>query len=106
MSKLRILVLAPDANPDSISTTWSGYSHSEALARRHSVTLVVHSGGNEEAIQRVAAPFHRVVGVRVPGFDEFYAWSVRRIFKNDYGSHALTAFNYPFSIAFEWKAWR
>ena len=24
----------------------------------------------------------------------------------DYGSHALTAFNYPFIVAFEWCAWR
>jgi glycosyltransferase involved in cell wall biosynthesis len=46
------------------------------------------------------------VGVRVPGFDELYAWSLRRIFKYDYGSHALTAFNYPFILAFEWCAWR
>jgi glycosyltransferase involved in cell wall biosynthesis len=106
MNKLRILVLAPDANPDSISTALVGYAHSEALARRHTVTLVVRSGGDEAAVRRVGAPFHRVVGIRVPGMDEFYAWSLRRIFKYDYGSHALTAFNYPFMVAFEWCAWR
>jgi glycosyltransferase involved in cell wall biosynthesis len=106
MTKLRVLVLAPDANPDSISTSLVGYSHSEALARRHSVTLVVRTGVNEEAVRRVGAPFERVVGIRVPGFDEFYAWSLRRIFKYDYGSHALTAFTYPFIVAFEWCAWR
>ena len=66
----------------------------------------VRSGGNEDAIRRVGAPFHRVVGIRVPGLDEFYQWSLRRIFKYDYGSHALTAFNYPFALAFEWRAWR
>jgi glycosyltransferase involved in cell wall biosynthesis len=106
MNKLRILVLAPDANPDSISTALVGYAHSEALARRHTVTLVVRAGGNEAAVGRVGAPFHRVVGIRVPWMDEFYAWSLRRIFKYDYGSHALTAFNYPFMVAFEWCAWR
>jgi glycosyltransferase involved in cell wall biosynthesis len=106
MSRLRILVLAPDAHPDSISTPLVGYAHSEALARCHTVTLLVRSGGNEEAVRRVAAPFHSVVGIRVPGFDELFAWSMRRIFKYDYGSHALTAFTYPFTLAFEWCAWR
>ena len=106
MTKLRVLVLAPDAHPDSVSTALVGYAHSEALARRHSVTLAVRSGGNEEAIRRAGAPFHRVVGIRVPVLDELYAWSLRRIFKYDYGSHALTAFNYPFIVAFEWCAWR
>ena len=106
MTKLRVLVLAPDAHPESISTSLVGYAHSEALARQHTVTIVVRSGGNEASIRRVGGPFHRVVGVRVPGFDEFYAWSLRRIFKNDYGSQALTAFNYPFIVAFEWCAWR
>lgn len=106
MTKLRVLVLAPDAHPDSVSTALVGYAHSEALARRHSVTLAVRSGGNEQAIRRAGAPFHRVVGIRVPVLDELYAWSLRRIFKYDYGSHVLTAFNYPFIVAFEWCAWR
>ena len=34
------------------------------------------------------------------------AWCLRRIFKNNYGSQALTAFSYPFSLAFEWRTWR
>lgn len=106
VSKLRVLVLAPDANPDSISTALVGYSHAEALARRHTVTLVVRSGGGEQAVRRRGALFHRVEAIQVPGFDELYAWSLRRIFKYDYGSHTLTAFNYPFTVAFEWCAWR
>ena len=31
---------------------------------------------------------------------------MRWIFKNNFHSRALTAFSYPFSIAFEWYAWR
>ena len=31
---------------------------------------------------------------------------MRWIFKNNFHSRALTAFSYPFSIAFEWHAWR
>jgi hypothetical protein len=27
-------------------------------------------------------------------------------FKGDYSSHLLTALSYPFSLIFEWKAWR
>ena len=42
----------------------------------------------------------------MPLLDRIYAWSFRRIFKNNYDSQVLTAFNYPFSLAFEWRAWR
>jgi glycosyltransferase involved in cell wall biosynthesis len=42
----------------------------------------------------------------MPWLDRGFAWMVRRIFKNNFHSRALTAFSYPFSIAFEWYAWR
>src|SRR5712691_8911371 len=99
MSELRILLLAPDSNPDSISTSLVGYSHSEALARLHAVTLVTRRG-NEAALRRKQASFHAIEVISLPWLDRIYAWSFRWIFKNDYGSHALTAFNYPFSLAF------
>ena len=105
MSKLRVLALACDANPNNLATSLVGYSHAAALARQHTVTLVVRRE-NERAVRSAGAPFHRIEGIRVPGFDEFYAWTLRRVFKYDYGSHVLTAFNYPFSVAFEWCAWR
>src|SRR5439155_3010710 len=35
-----------------------------------------------------------------------YAWSLRRIFKYNFYTQVLTAFGYPFSLAFEWHAWR
>lgn len=105
MSVLRILLLAPDSNPGSLSTSLVGYSHSEALARLHAVTLVTRRG-NEEALRRTQAPFHAIEAISLPWLDRIYAWSLRWIFKCDYGSHSLTAFNYPFSLAFEWRAWR
>src|SRR2546428_255781 len=105
MNALRILLLAPDCNPDSISTSLVGYSHSEALARLHTVTLVTRRG-HEEAVRSKQAPFLAIEAIGLPWLDCIYAWSLRWIFKNDYGSHALTAFNYPFSLAFEWCAWR
>jgi glycosyltransferase involved in cell wall biosynthesis len=105
MSKLRILALSSDANPNNLATSFAGHAHAEALAKRHLVTLVVRQE-NESAVRSAGAPFHRIEAIRVPGFDEFYAWSLRRVFKYDYGSHALTAFLYPFTVAFEWCAWR
>jgi glycosyltransferase involved in cell wall biosynthesis len=105
MNPLRILILSPDANPESISTALVGYAHAEALARHHHVTLVVRQD-NVDAIRRAAAPFKEVVGIRIQGLDEMFAWTLKRIFRNNYGSHALTAFGYPFAVAFEWCAWR
>jgi glycosyltransferase involved in cell wall biosynthesis len=105
VSRLRVLLLAPDANPDSISLALEGYSHGEALARLHDVTLVVRSE-NEEALRRTQAPFHAIEAIRMPWLDRIYAWSIRWIFKNNYHSRALTPYLYPFSIAFEWRAWQ
>jgi glycosyltransferase involved in cell wall biosynthesis len=42
----------------------------------------------------------------MPLLERIYAWSLRRIFKYNYDTQVLTAFGYPFSLAFEWKAWR
>jgi hypothetical protein len=39
MTRLRILLLAPGSNPDGITGPLIGYSHAEALARLHAVTL-------------------------------------------------------------------
>src|SRR5438132_6632913 len=105
MTALRILLLAPDSNPDSVTTSLIGYSHSEALARLHAVTLVTRRG-NEEALRRTGAPFHAIESITLPWLDRIAAWSLRRIFRYNYGSQAFTAFNYPFAVAFEWRAWR
>lgn len=105
MSRLRILLLAPDANPESISLALEGYSHGEALAQLHAVTLVARSC-NEEALRRTQAPFHVIEAIGMPWLDRIYAWSLRWIFKDNYHSRALTPFLYPFSLAFEWRAWR
>ncbi len=105
MSRLRILVLAPDANPESVSVNLVCYRHAEALAEIHEVTLVSRSC-HEAALRRAQAPFHTIKAISVPCLDRIFEWSVRRIFKSNFHSRALTAFSYPFSIAFEWYAWR
>jgi glycosyltransferase involved in cell wall biosynthesis len=105
VKRLRILVLAPDANPESISTSLVCCRHAEALAQLHSVTLVTRSG-NEPALRRAQAPFHAIEAISQPWLDRIFAWSLRWLFKNNRYNHALTPFIYPFAIAFEWSAWR
>lgn len=105
MSRLRILVLAPDASPESITGPLLSFRQAEALAQLHDVTLLVRSS-REASVRRAKAPFAAIEVVRMPYLERIYAWSFRLIFKSSYRSQALTAFNYPFSIAFEWHAWR
>jgi len=102
---LRILLLAPGSDPDGITGPLIGYSHGEALARLHAVTLVIRRQ-NEEALRRRQTPFRAIEAVNLPWLDRIYAWCFRRIFRNNYRSQVLTAFNYLFCLAFEWGAWR
>ena len=81
------------------------YSHAAALAQLHDVALVVGSP-SEDPVCRAKAPFRTVEVVRMPLLERIYAWGFRRIFKSNYDTQVVTAFSYPFSIAFEWHAWR
>jgi len=42
----------------------------------------------------------------MPRLERFNSWAIKRIFKYNYDTQVLTAFGYPSSIAFEWRAWR
>src|SRR5664279_4292479 len=108
MSRLRILLLAPDANPEGVCGSLIGYSEAQALAQLHDVTIVVRSS-NEEALRRKQGSIRSVEVVRLPRLDRIFEWAVECIFKNNYMTHSqsLTAFlRYPLSIAFEWQTWR
>jgi glycosyltransferase involved in cell wall biosynthesis len=105
VSRLRILVLAPDANPESISVNLVSYRHAEALAQLHSVTMVGRSY-HEEALRRTQAPFQAIEALSIPWLDPIFAWFLHHIFNYNFHSRALTPFMYPFAIAFEWCAWR
>jgi glycosyltransferase involved in cell wall biosynthesis len=105
MNRLRVLLLAPDCNPEQVSIPYVTYSHAAALAELHDVALVVRSP-SEEPVRRAKAPFRTIEVVRMPLLERIYAWSLRRIFKYNYDTQVLTAFGYPFSVAFEWQAWR
>jgi glycosyltransferase involved in cell wall biosynthesis len=102
---LRILLLARDSNPDKTHGHLIGYSHAEALARLHAVTLVIHRD-NEKAVRRSQGPFQGIEAVSLPWLDRIHAWCFRWIFRSNYFSQALTAFNYFFHLAFEWRAWQ
>ena len=104
MNALRILVLASHSYPDSISTSLIGYAHSEALARLHAVTLVTFVATRRPCA--VSRPPFLPWRPSVSRGSMHFAWCLRWIFKYNYGSQALTAFSYPFSLAFEWRAWR
>jgi len=105
MSRLRILLLAPDVNPETISMPYVTYSHAAALAHLHDVALVT-GAPSEDKVRRAKAPFRSIEVVHMPLLERLHAWTVRRVFKYNYDTQVLTAFGYPFSLAFEWCAWR
>lgn len=105
MSRLRILLLAPDSNPEQVSIPLVTYSHAAALAVMHDVTVAIRSTV-EDPVRRAKAQFRTIEVVRMPRLERFYAWCFRKIFKSNFASQAVTAFGYPFALAFEWFAWR
>ena len=105
MDRLRILVLAPDCDPTRVSIPFVTYSHAAALAKLHDVSLVIGSPV-EEHVRSANAPFRSIEVVRMPRLERIYDFSLRKIFKYDFTSQTLTGFGYPFSVAFEWCAWR
>jgi hypothetical protein len=102
---LCILALATGSNPDGITGPLIGYSHGEALARLHAVTLVIRRD-NEKAVRRKQARFRAIEIINFLWLDRICAWTIRWIFRNDYRSQLLTAFTYIFCVAFEWRVWR
>jgi glycosyltransferase involved in cell wall biosynthesis len=105
MGRLRILLLGPDCNPNTVSIPFVTYSHAAALAKLHDVTLVARASV-ENSLRGANASFREIEVVHTPWLDRIFAWCFRTIFKSNYDGQALTAFKYPFAIAFEWKAWR
>jgi len=105
MSRLRILLLAPDVNPEAVSMPYVTYSHAAALAQLHDVSLVT-GAPSVDSVRRASAPFRSIEVVNMPLLERLHRWSLRRIFKYNYDTQVLTAFGYPFSLAFEWHAWR
>jgi glycosyltransferase involved in cell wall biosynthesis len=81
------------------------FSHAAALAELHDITLVLTTS-TEDHVRRAKVPFHGIEVVRMPWLERIYAWCLRHIFKYNFDTQILTAFGYPFALAFEWYAWR
>jgi glycosyltransferase involved in cell wall biosynthesis len=105
MDRLRVLVLAQGANPDAICGPLIAYSQAQALGRLHDVTLVI-GAPNEEVMRRRQGALRAVEVVKMSLIDRVFAWSLKRIFRNNYNNQLLQVFIRPFSVVFEWQAWR
>lgn len=105
MTRLRVLLLAPESNPEGVSIPFVTYSHAAALAGLHDVTIVV-GAASEDRVRRAGAPFRSIEVVSMPWLQRVQDWSFRNFFKSNFDSQAVTAFAYPFSLAFEWFAWQ
>ncbi len=81
------------------------YSHAAALAKLHDVALAV-GGPSEANVRRANAAFRTIEVVRMPRLERAFDWCFRKILRSNYDTQVLTAFGYPFSLAFEWHAWR
>ena len=103
---LRILLLAPASNPDGITGPLiEVFPWRSPGPTPHS--HVRHSSRGRGAPCAANSPSFRAIEVISPSWlDRIYSWSFRWIFKNNYRSQVLTAFNYIFCVAFEWRAWR
>lgn len=102
---LRILLLAPSSNPNGTHGALIGYSHGQALAQLHAVTLIIHRE-NEQAVRSKRPAFRSIEVISLPWLDRIHAWCFRWIFRNKHYGQVLTAFNYLFCVVFEWRAWR
>jgi len=105
MKRLRILVFAPDANPDGITGALIGFCQAQALARLHSVTLVIRKSC-ENAVRQHQGDVHSVETIRLAWLERIYDWIIHRIFRDNYYDQVLQALLYPLSVLLEWQAWR
>src|ERR1700733_1034145 len=105
MNRLRVLLLAPDADPTRVSIPYVTYCHAAALAELHDVSLVIGSAV-EEPVRRANAPFHSIEVGRMPFLNRLFYWWFRTFLNNNFDTQWLTALMLPFSLALEWYAWR
>src|SRR5947209_3820037 len=96
MSRLRILLLAPNCDPTDVSIPLVTYCHGAALAELHDVVLVIRSSV-EDRVREARGNFRTIAVVRMPMLEHIWAWALKHIFKYNFDTQALTAFTYPFS---------
>jgi glycosyltransferase involved in cell wall biosynthesis len=104
MKRLRILVFAPDANPEGVTGALIGYSQAQALASLHDVTLIIRAS-SEDVMRRHQGQIRSLEVIRLAWLERIYAWMIHWIFKDNYYDQILQALFYPLSVALEWQAW-
>lgn len=105
MNRLRILLFAPDSNPEGVTGALIGYSQAQALAHLHDVTLVIRASC-QDAMRRHQGAVHSLEVIRLAWLERIYAWINHWVFRDNYYNYVLQALSYPLSIALEWQAWR
>jgi glycosyltransferase involved in cell wall biosynthesis len=105
MKRLRILVFAPDANPEGVTGALIGYSQAQALGRLHNVTLVIRASC-ENAMRRHQGTVHSLEAIRLAWLERVFAWITHWVFRDNYYNYVLQALGYPLSVILEWQAWR
>lgn len=105
MKRLRVLLFAPDSNPEGVTGALIGYSQAQALAQLHHVTLVIRASC-EKAMRRHQGSVHSLEVIRLAWLERIYAWINHWIFRDNYYNYVLQALSYPLSVVLEWQAWR
>lgn len=83
--RLRILLLGPNSNPNSVTGALIGYCHGEALDRLHDVTFVIKARDGE-AVRKANGAFREIVSIPPSWLDRFYGWVFLHVFKKNYGN--------------------
>lgn len=105
MNRLRILMFAPEANPEGVTGALIGYSQAQALARLHDVTLIIRASC-EDVMRRHQGAVQSLEVIRLAWLERIYAWIIHRVFKDNYYDQVLQALFYPLAVVLEWQAWR
>jgi glycosyltransferase involved in cell wall biosynthesis len=103
--KLRVLLLGPNSNPNSVTGALIGYCHGEALARLHDVTFVIKAR-DEVAVRNANGPFREIISIQPSWIDRFYAWVFQHVFKRNYGNVFWGPVSFPLGLNFEWRTWK
>ncbi len=104
MSRLRVLVLGPGCDPEQVSIPFVTYSHAAALAQLHDVTLVARSSLRTLCAAQTRHFAHR--GGPDATARAHLCLEFAQDFQIQLRQPGVDRFRYPFSVAFEWHAWR
>ena len=104
--RIRVLILAEQANPSWVSVPFVGWCHATALGKLAHIHLVTHAR-NKEAILKSDFPKDQVTFIDLGFFDRLLKWLYTNMTRIPGGGQVTyTAFKIPFYYLFEFYAWR